>query len=573
MQDQRLLCAKVVAPPTPTTWSQAYNAGTLCAVVSLSYKEGEEVADLAFLGSIGKDILQNLEAEYFTIETKNLDAIKQAVTTVAHTIPPSVVGSLVVCAIVQNILYVCFYGNGQVLLKRGEKLGTIIRSEEIKEESGVNDHEVISLSGYLSDKDIVILETASFAKLIDTKTLDSFLQLEDPQDIAESLTPKLLATESKGASALILLYTESPKEPSEEKQEEEQQEVLPKKKRFSFSFPSFKLPEKLSALPRQKRMLLALAILLIVIFGISLFFFLNKKTAKNTSIQPILIQAQQKYNEAQGLSTLNKKLAISDLQSAETILTTIPSQATSQQENDQKEQLLVKIRQLQKDLSGETETAVKEVSSDKSPMLKALLTAKTTYGAADNTNVYIAENAGISRIDKNTGTKKQIIPNDSIWKSINGFAVYNDSLYLLDKSQNQIIKFVPAEAGFGKANYFPDTHPNLISATSLAIDGSVYILFSDGNSQKFTKAKQDAFSLTGLDKPLQNPTQLFTNVDSQNIYVLDNGNSRIVVTAKNGSYQKAYVAKELKNATALDVSEKDKALYFLSQGKIYQISL
>ena len=74
----------------------------------------------------------------------------------------------------------------------------------------------------------------------------------------------------------------------------------------------------------------------------------------------------------------------------------------------------------------------------------------------------------------------------------------------------------------------------------MAIDSSIYIVSSDGSINKFTKGASDTFALSGLDKSLLNPTKIFTNANTDNIYVLDNGNSRILVLDKTGHLKNQY---------------------------------
>lgn len=73
--------------------------------------------------------------------------------------------------------------------------------------------------------------------------------------------------------------------------------------------------------------------------------------------------------------------------------------------------------------------------------------------------------------------------------------------------------------------------------------------------------------------PFKNPTRIYTNINNDNIYVLDNGNSRIVILDKNGAYKAQYKADIIKTAKDFDVFEKDKKIFVLSSGKIYQIDL
>src|SRR5437762_3402886 len=71
-----LAFAKIVANPTASAWSQVYNAGSLFAVLSLALKEPDDRASLA---TTGKKLVNNLEAEFFTLEDKSLASIKDAI--------------------------------------------------------------------------------------------------------------------------------------------------------------------------------------------------------------------------------------------------------------------------------------------------------------------------------------------------------------------------------------------------------------------------------------------------------------------------------------------------------------
>src|SRR6185437_11313407 len=118
---------------------------------------------------------------------------------------------------------------------------------------------------------------------------------------------------------------------------------------------------------------------------------------------------------------------------------------------------------------------------------------------------------------------------------------------------------------YGKSNYFAkDTSPDLSNAVSMTIDGSIYILQSNGALTKFTKGESDTFNLKGLDKPFSSPTRVYTTADLDSIYVLDNGNSRIVKLAKDGTFQAQYVNDILNKAKDIDVQESNKKIFILT---------
>ena len=107
----------------------------------------------------------------------------------------------------------------------------------------------------------------------------------------------------------------------------------------------------------------------------------------------------------------------------------------------------------------------------------------------------------------------------------------------------------------------------------MAIDSSVYILFPDGSIRKYTRAQPDSFSLTGLDTPFSNPTKIFTDKETESVYVLDSGNSRIVKLSKDGAFQKSYPVDRAGQAKDFEVMEQDNKILLLSNDKIWEISL
>ena len=74
-EDINISVAKIVSTPSQSSWSQAYNAGKLFAVLSLE-KEIEEVPEKDYLNILGKELLETLEQEFFTLEVKDLESIK-----------------------------------------------------------------------------------------------------------------------------------------------------------------------------------------------------------------------------------------------------------------------------------------------------------------------------------------------------------------------------------------------------------------------------------------------------------------------------------------------------------------
>ncbi len=104
----------------------------------------------------------------------------------------------------------------------------------------------------------------------------------------------------------------------------------------------------------------------------------------------------------------------------------------------------------------------------------------------------------------------------------------------------------------------------------IAIDGNVYVLFKDGEVKKLYMGEQDKeFSLKGLPEDLQNPKEIYTNIDLNEIYILDD--RAIYVFDKVGGYQRRYALSD--KAQSFFLSSDAKSIYFLVGAKVYKFSL
>jgi len=178
-------------------------------------------------------------------------------------------------------------------------------------------------------------------------------------------------------------------------------------------------------------------------------------------------------------------------------------------------------------------------------------------------------NEGLLKGDKLPEIK---IKKDEAWGEIVDVKGFTNNLYLLD-SQGEIWRYLAIEGAFGEKQKWLQQKADFSSAISLAIDGSLWVLTQDGQILKFLQGQKDSFILSGLNKPFFEPTAIFTDFDSQNLYVLDNGNARIVVLSKNGEYQAEYRWPQLNQAQDLAVIETEKKIFCLLGSKIYSMEM
>ncbi|MGC8879012.1 MAG: hypothetical protein ACP5R2_07295 [Anaerolineae bacterium] len=157
------------------------------------------------------------------------------------------------------------------------------------------------------------------------------------------------------------------------------------------------------------------------------------------------------------------------------------------------------------------------------------------------------------------------------WKLPVAVMGYAGNFYILDPQAGQIFRYRPGEGGYPGTpeNYFPQNGRELLTdAVDMAIDGYVYVLYGTGNVRKFEGGKPAAFELSGLDRPLSNPTAIYTAPDEQTryLYIADAGNRRIVQLEKDGHF-----VRQLKPPIETDMDFADLHSLFVDEvaGKLY----
>jgi len=329
--DNNISFSKIVATPTLNSWSQAYNAGKLFAVLSL--EKTDEIEEVESLNMLGKDLLERLEQEFFAIEDKNLESIKKAISLVFDQEVKGVTISFAAGALINNILYLFGLGKSKVFIKRNGNLGLALNSEN------TSSKDITSSSGFLKEKDLAVLTTEAFSEVIAQDDLDISLNDSEPSEITETLAPKIHKAENGKISAIVLKYKTPPLNEPQQAEEiidegteinesiEENQEKNKEEKSSSFfnKFLSlfkliFRKPNFKIQLTKKSFLILAIVIVGIIISSVCLTIQEQNNAKVKALFAEIYPQAQKKYDEGQGLVDLNKSLARDSFSSAQKIL-------------------------------------------------------------------------------------------------------------------------------------------------------------------------------------------------------------------------------------------------------------
>lgn len=160
------------------------------------------------------------------------------------------------------------------------------------------------------------------------------------------------------------------------------------------------------------------------------------------------------------------------------------------------------------------------------------------------------------------------------FKNITDLGRYRDALYILDKSANQIYKHNPLGENFGPGlPWVKDPQVFLTKAFAMAIDGNVYVLEANGQIQKYLVGKKQDFPKINIYPYLANPTKIFTDSETINLYILDPANKRMLVFSKNGELIYQYFSEKFDNLIDFVILEKERKIYLLNGSKVYVISI
>lgn len=602
--DSNILLSKLVASPSELAWCQVYSTVNLYIVVSLKSQEA-----VSSITSAGKELFEKMQREYFSLDEKSLSNIKGAVEAATKELNPAHDASLVLAHVSENIVYIVIFSEGEVILKRGEKIASVAKGEK---------DQVVAFSGELKNDDILILETQDFSQKITMDKLSETMGNLSVSEISENLAPSV-HNEPLGTEAAIILQYKAiddtvsadtnPQQPEEEEKPQEQKgektdekaedddlETLGEKTPTASFLSKIKLP-KLGGSGGKKKIIILSIIILVILLAGSIVFERGRQENKkaDAALAEILTPAQQKYNEAVELIDLNKSLALEEFTNLKTSLEEDRSKlkdSTSQRK--QLDEFIGKVESKIGELGqGSTVANQKEIFNDASlvSLFEGSLVVSNSDGkiallskdgkaedeyetenkgaqaiASNTTSVFVLGDEGITQTTKSNGTTKTAIEDAG---GVVSLGTFGSNLYGLDSTSKNINKY--AGSSFTKSNYLTgDT--KLSDPTSMTIDASIWVL-DGGEIKKFTRGTQDTFTATGVTKEFGDNAQITTDVDYDNIYVLDPTNARIVSIAKDGEFVNQYSWLELKSATSIAVDEPGKKIYVTINNKLYSFDL
>ena len=151
---------------------------------------------------------------------------------------------------------------------------------------------------------------------------------------------------------------------------------------------------------------------------------------------------------------------------------------------------------------------------------------------------------------------------------------FSNRIYALSPDNGQIYKHLASGETFdGGTAWVISNISDLTSGISLAIDGFVWVLNSDGGLLQYLSGSQQEWSAEFIDPALASPTELWTDIDSEYLYILDASESRVLIFDKDGGFISQYVSDRLSDAVDIIVSEESGRAQILTQDEIIEFNL
>lgn len=207
-----------------------------------------------------------------------------------------------------------------------------------------------------------------------------------------------------------------------------------------------------------------------------------------------------------------------------------------------------------------------------------ITTEKITHVFTNDKVIYLVDAAQhLFAFDPNTKTVTSVSAplQDGRW--IN-FVAYANRIYAVQKStdetDSQIIKFNESENTLTTGNqWIVSKSTKLDQIISIAIDGSLYLLKTNGRVIKFQNGAEIGWELGAVDPPIKQATRIVADPDSRFIYLLEPETKRLIVYQKDsGAFVIQYTSDAFVNLKDMVIDEKQRVIYILSGSQIYSIT-
>lgn len=574
-----------------------------------------------------KHDLEHIKEEIKKHKPEHLAAFEEIIDVVLIKKEKDRIGALACGIIVGTVLYVKTYGEGVVMLRRGDKFGRVVGDG-------------LSASGIITDDDTLVFANKTFLNNIDSKLLHETIQNSQIHEVIETITPYIKQEDDKGSIALFLHIKLNDEEEEDDTSFDNAEEAVVQSPQHEIAPPiispdlqpiqkqsstnaltsvtgfiktaAVRFKEYQQGSSKNKKWTLAAVVVIFIILVWSVGFGINRR-ATNELRQQIEHSQEvitQKIQEASDVAGLNVERSQSLLAEARTEFESVKKKAGNRE--------IEAIQKIEEQLKGAENSIVKKEDKKAESFYDLKLvnsTARATSMYKDGESALLLNGADkqayvLNLAKKSVKTYKKdellgatmgviyqddlifyvpqkgiykissdnkatvVIENDPEWGKLTNMVVYNGNLYILDETKADVYKYLVAESGYSaKKSYFKEGQKiTLADSATIAIDSALYVA-TPKKISKFVTGVRDAFSLEFPDSGSHTFDQIVTDKDTNALYVLDKSAGKVYILAKSGSYERQIESSIFKKADAITVLESAKSIFVLVGDKIYSIAL
>jgi len=527
----------------------------------------------------GNKLISDIKQKFISQKIEDLhqldNFIKQVI--IENNLPADV--SLAVILFEDNIVYLKTINEGVIFLRRRNKVEEIIRETQ-------------TASGYIHLDDIFILTTLNFLNKVSRFfEIKKVFNKDIPEDIINEIAPFLKEENDYGLIALFIKI----------KKEEESKNYFGFLENKNF----FSLFNQSITSKKTSTYLIILILFFIFVWSVILGYQRRKGSEINSRIEKTKKIVFSKLEEAEEIAFLNLDRASQLLNEAKKEVSILKKELkTKNKKIDEVEKIIAqkeneiikrKTKNYQEffDLAVDRKEAkgkrfflqndflfildkdggvIYRLSLEKKSLEKYThpkIRKSSLIASYDDKIYFLVDDEGIFQmVDKDK--IKKIIEKDSNWGKIQDIYTYNGNFYLLDIKNDEIYKYIPLDNGFfSKTSYFKQGEAvDLEDANSLVIDSAIYIGFSR-SILKFISGVRENFKnkFPNINLTIK---KIYTDKETNKVYVWDKENGLIYVLTKDGDYQEQISSSEVIKKASDFVVYKDK-IFLLFKNKIYTI--
>ncbi len=212
-----------------------------------------------------------------------------------------------------------------------------------------------------------------------------------------------------------------------------------------------------------------------------------------------------------------------------------------------------------------TESKILFTLTNAGPINSASLINQTFVLFKSNSNI----NYLVNLINKTTEPISRQLPDIKDLSPYDG-----QNLYLLSTNPQLIYRTSLVNNNLTSATRWLNTNQGeLTNAVSLTVDGSIYVLFSDGVIKKYIRGAKKDFILPAINPSITNANKIRTSSDKDYLYILETAAKRIIVINKQGTLVAQLIFPTMTGPTDIAISEKDQMIFILDGDKVYSYSI